>query len=356
MSAPAVVTAAGERSRPGATVAAPRPRTRPRAWRRLSAARTWGGRGRVTVPPGYRRPETGNGPSAGCFGTMDAHREDPRNNPRVTGGTDPMPEAVIVSTARSPIGRAFKGSLVNERPDDITAQIVTAALAQVPQLDPAEIEDLMLGTGSPAGEHGFNAARVVAVMAGLDTVPGVTVNRYCSSSLQTIRMAAHAIRAGEGHAFMAAGVEFVSRYPNGASDNGDAVNPVFGEAQARSAQRSGGRLRDVDTAPGPARRLHRHGPDGRERGPAGEREPGRAGRLGRPQPEPGRGGDQAGVLRARHHPRDPAGRHHPQPPTTAPGPAPRWRRWPAWSRCSGPTARSPPATPAPSTTGRRRWW
>ncbi len=149
-----------------------------------------------------------------------------------------MPDAVIVSTARSPIGRAFKGSLVNERPDDITAQMVTAALAKVPALDPAEVEDLLLGTGSPAGEQGFNAARVVAVLAGLANVPGVTVNRYCSSSLQTIRMAAHAIRAGEGHAFVAAGVEFVSRYGHGASDNADAVNPVFADAQARSAERA----------------------------------------------------------------------------------------------------------------------
>ncbi len=150
-----------------------------------------------------------------------------------------MPEAVIVSAARSPIGRAFKGSLANERPDDITAQMIHAALGQIPQLDPNEIEDLMLGTGSPAGEQGFNMARVVAVMAGLDDVPGVTVNRYCSSSLQTIRMAAHAIRAGEGDAFLSVGAEFVSRYGNGASDNGDAVNPIFGEAMARTAERSG---------------------------------------------------------------------------------------------------------------------
>lgn len=149
-----------------------------------------------------------------------------------------MPEAVIVSTARSPIGRAFKGSLMNERPDDITAQMVTAALARVPELDPAEVEDLMLGTGSPAGEQGFNAARVVAVMCGLENVPGVTINRYCSSSLQTIRMAAHAIMAGEGDVFVAAGVEFVSRYGNGASDNGDAVNPIFAHAQERTALRS----------------------------------------------------------------------------------------------------------------------
>ncbi len=116
-----------------------------------------------------------------------------------------MAEAVIVSTARSPIGRAFKGSMKDERPDDVTAQIVNAALDKVPELDKSEIEDLMLGVGSPAGEQGFNMARVVSVLAGLGDVPGVTVNRYCSSSLQTIRMAAHAIKAGEGDAFVAAG-------------------------------------------------------------------------------------------------------------------------------------------------------
>lgn len=150
-----------------------------------------------------------------------------------------MPEAVIVSTARSAIGRAFKGSLKDERPDDITTQIIHSALAKIPELDPTELEDLILGTGSPAGEQGFNMARVVAVMAGLDNVPGVTVNRYCSSSLQTIRMAAHAIKAGEGDAFLTAGVEFVSRYGNGTSDGGDATNQaVFGEAMARTAARS----------------------------------------------------------------------------------------------------------------------
>jgi acetyl-CoA C-acetyltransferase len=149
-----------------------------------------------------------------------------------------MADAVIVSTARSPIGRAFKGSLVNERPDDITSQIVKAVLAKVPQLDPADVEDLLLGTGSPAGEQGFNMARVVALLSGLDNVPGVTVNRYCSSSLQTIRMAAHAIRAGEGDVFIAAGAEFVSRYPNGASDNASATNPVFAGAQERTAERA----------------------------------------------------------------------------------------------------------------------
>ncbi|NNF53680.1 MAG: acetyl-CoA C-acetyltransferase [Acidimicrobiales bacterium] len=151
-----------------------------------------------------------------------------------------MPEAVIVATARSPIGRAFKGSMKDERPDDITAQIVKAVLAKVPELDPNEVEDLMLGCGSPAGEQGFNMARVVSVLAGLPNVPGVTVNRYCSSSLQTIRMAAHAIKAGEGDTFIAAGTEFVSRYGNGASDNATAVNPVFGEAHARTEKREQG--------------------------------------------------------------------------------------------------------------------
>jgi len=159
-----------------------------------------------------------------------------------------MPEAVIVSTARSAIGRAFKGSLKDERPDDISAQIVQAALAKVPELDSSEIGDLMMGCGSPAGEQGFNIARVVAVMAGLENVPGVTVNRYCSSSLQTIRMAAHAVKAGEGDAFISAGVEFVSRYGNGASDGGGATNPIFDGAQARTAARAEGGA-DSWTAP-----------------------------------------------------------------------------------------------------------
>ena len=129
-----------------------------------------------------------------------------------------MPEAVIVATARSPIGRASKGSLVSIRPDDLATQIVAAVLAKVPQLPRDQIEDLIMGCGQPAGRQGFNVARVVAVLAGLDDVPGVTVNRYCSSSLQTIRMAAHAIKAGEGDVFIAAGVETVSRYGSGASD------------------------------------------------------------------------------------------------------------------------------------------
>ena len=149
-----------------------------------------------------------------------------------------MPEAVIVATARTPIGRAFKGSLVDMRPDDLTAFIVTTVLEKVPELDPHSVEDLIVGCGPPAGESGFNIARVAAVLAGLDDVPGVTVNRYCSSSLQTIRMAAHAIRAGEGDIFIAAGVETVSRFGNGASDLGSATNPRFADAMARTQSRS----------------------------------------------------------------------------------------------------------------------
>jgi len=149
-----------------------------------------------------------------------------------------MPEAVIVATARSPIGRANKGSLTTIRPDDLSVQIVKALLAKVPDLDPTTIEDLIMGCGQPAGEAGFNIARVVAVLAGLDDVPGVTVNRYCSSSLQTIRMAAHAIKAGEGDVFIAAGVETVSRYGAGFSDT--APNDVFGGAGSRTLERSGG--------------------------------------------------------------------------------------------------------------------
>jgi acetyl-CoA C-acetyltransferase len=146
-----------------------------------------------------------------------------------------MPEAVIVAAARSPIGRAFKGSLTSIRPDDLTAQMVTAALAQVPQLDPADIGDLMLGCGLPGGEQGFNMARVVAVLLGHDHLPGTTVNRYCSSSLQTTRMAFHAIRAGEGDAYISAGVECVSRFVKGSSDSlPDTKNPLFSDAEARA--------------------------------------------------------------------------------------------------------------------------
>ncbi|MER5419911.1 acetyl-CoA C-acetyltransferase [Streptosporangium roseum] len=152
-----------------------------------------------------------------------------------------MPEAVIVATARSPIGRAFKGSLKDIRPDDLTAQMIKAALAKVPQLDPATIDDLMLGCGLPGGEQGFNMARVVSTLLGLDTVPGTTVTRYCSSSLQTTRMALHAIRAGEGDVFVSAGVECVSRFAKGNSDSlPDTQNTLFDEARGRSAKAAEG--------------------------------------------------------------------------------------------------------------------
>jgi acetyl-CoA C-acetyltransferase len=147
-----------------------------------------------------------------------------------------MPDAVIVATARTPIGRAMKGSLVDCRPDDLTAQIISAVLAKVPQLSPRDVEDVMIGCGQPAGEAGYNVARVAAILAGLD-VPGVTVNRYCSSSLQTIRMASHAIQAGEGHVFVAGGVETVSRFGQGASDTGS-HNVAFADAERRTADRA----------------------------------------------------------------------------------------------------------------------
>jgi acetyl-CoA C-acetyltransferase len=159
-----------------------------------------------------------------------------------------MPNAVIVATARSPIGRAHKGSLREIRPDDLAATIVRAALDKVPQLDPAEIDDLYLGCGLPGGEQGFNMARVVATLLGYDRLPGATLTRYCASSLQTTRMAFHAIAAGEGDVFVSAGVECVSRYARGSSDalppeaqalvGGGWENPRYAKARARSAERA----------------------------------------------------------------------------------------------------------------------
>jgi acetyl-CoA C-acetyltransferase len=152
-----------------------------------------------------------------------------------------MPEAVIVAASRTPIGRANKGSLVDCRPDDLSAGIVRAVLDQVPSLDPAEVEDIVWGCGQPAGESGYNVARVVAILAGLSNAPGATVNRYCSSSLQTIRMAAHAIKAGEGDVFIAGGVETVSRFAKGMSDGLPGThNASFADAEARTAARHEG--------------------------------------------------------------------------------------------------------------------
>jgi acetyl-CoA C-acetyltransferase len=146
-----------------------------------------------------------------------------------------MTEAVIVATARSPIGRAGKGSLAGMRADDLTTQIIAAALAKVPQLDPHDIDDLLLGCGLPGGEQGYNLARLVAVQLGYDFLPGATITRYCSSSLQTTRMAMHAIKAGEGDVFISAGVETVSRFVKGSSDGlPDTKNPLFAEAEART--------------------------------------------------------------------------------------------------------------------------
>ncbi len=149
-------------------------------------------------------------------------------------------EAVIVAAARSPIGRAYKGSLREMRADDLAAQLVRAALDQVPALDPAELDDLLLGCGQPAGEQGYGLGRAVAVLLGLDGVPGATVQRYCASSLQTTRMAAHAIRTGEAQAIVSAGVECVSRYGNGGKADGmpGTHNPRFAPAQERSARRA----------------------------------------------------------------------------------------------------------------------
>lgn len=148
-----------------------------------------------------------------------------------------MPEAVIVSTARTPIGRAFKGSLKDIRPDDLAAQVIDAALKKVPGLDQSLIEDLYLGCAEPSGRAGNNMARVVSVLMGMDHVPGAMVNRFCASSVQTTRMAAHAIRAGEGDVFISAGVECVSQYTNFAGAGGsneDDLNPKFTEAAART--------------------------------------------------------------------------------------------------------------------------
>jgi acetyl-CoA C-acetyltransferase len=150
-------------------------------------------------------------------------------------------EAVIVATARSPIGRANKGSLVDLRPDNLGATIVQALLEKAPGVDPGEVEDVIWGCAQPAGEAGYNVARVTALLAGLDGAPGVTVNRYCSSSLQTIRMAAHAIKAGEGDVFVAGGVETVSRFRSGMSDGGPGThNARFADAEARTAERVNG--------------------------------------------------------------------------------------------------------------------
>src|SRR5690349_6368720 len=152
-----------------------------------------------------------------------------------------MPEAVIVATARSPIGRAFKGSLVDLRPDDLAATIVRAALDKGPALDRHTVDDVYLGCGLPGGESGFNMGRVVNILNEMDDVPAATITRYCASSVQTTRMAFHAIKAGEGDVFVSAGVETVSRYSKGNSDTWpDTKNPVFADAMARTEEAAQG--------------------------------------------------------------------------------------------------------------------
>ena len=152
-----------------------------------------------------------------------------------------MPEAVIVSAARSPIGRANKGSLKDLRPDDLSATIMKAALAKIPELDPNTVDDYYLGCGLPGGEAGNNMARIVNVLNGMDLVPGATITRYCASSVQTTRMAFHAIKAGEGDVFISGGVETVSRFAKGTSDHiPDTRNHLFDEANARTAKTAEG--------------------------------------------------------------------------------------------------------------------
>ena len=166
-----------------------------------------------------------------------------------------MPEAVIVSAARSPIGRANKGSLKDLRPDELAATIVRTALDKVPALDPHTVDDLYLGCGLPGGQQGFNMARVVNVINGMDDVPGATLTRYCASSVQTTRMAFHAIKAGEGDVFISAGVEMVSSFAKGTSDHWpDTQNPRFADAVERTAKTAEGGQdwhdpRDDDTVP-----------------------------------------------------------------------------------------------------------
>ena len=141
-----------------------------------------------------------------------------------------MSEAVIVSAARTPIGRARKGSLVDARPDDLAAFAVDSALRQVPELPREEVVDVMIGCGFPEQRQGMNLARRVALLAGLpETVPGTTVNRFCASSLQTIRMAFHAVKVGEGDAFVAGGVESITQVDGYPKDAEELHPKLFGD-------------------------------------------------------------------------------------------------------------------------------
>ena len=148
-----------------------------------------------------------------------------------------MPGAVIVSAARTPIGRANKGSLKDFRPDDLTAFIVKTALDKIPSLDPNTVDDLVLGCGLPGGESGNNMGRIVNVLNGMDQVAGTTVTRYCASSVQSTRMGFHAIKSGEADVVISAGVEMVSRFAKGTSDHiPDTKNPLFADAAKRTEE------------------------------------------------------------------------------------------------------------------------
>ena len=261
-----------------------------------------------------------------------------------------MPEAVIVATARSPIGRANKGSLVDVRPDDLSPQIVKALLAKVPAARPARpSRTSSWAAASRRARPGFNIARVVAVLAGLDDVPGVTVNRYCSSSLQTIRMAAHAIKAGEGDVFIAAGVETVSRY--GAGRQRHRAEPVFSRrrrahrrAGAAAGSRRGRRRRACPTSTSPWARPPRTCVEFED---VSREEMDEFASARRTAPSPPSRERLLRPTRSRRSrcPTAPSCRR-----TTAPAPAPPLEGLAGSSRCSAPTARSPPATPARSTT------
>ena len=258
-----------------------------------------------------------------------------------------MPDAVIVSTARTPIGRANKGSLVDCRPDDLTAGIVKAALEKVPELDPQTVEDLILGCGQPAGEAGYNAARVAAILAGMPDVPGVTVNRYCSSSLQAIRMAAHAIRAGEGDVFICAGVETVSRFqfgaPTPARTTPSSPTPRSGRASGPTARRRGSRRPGCPTSTSRWGRRRRTCAWPRTSAAARWTSSPRGHSSARSSRR--RTASSSARSRRSRCPTAPSCRR-----TTARATARRSRSSPSSSRCSGPTVRSPPATPARSTT------
>ena len=261
-----------------------------------------------------------------------------------------MSEAVIVATGRTPIGRAMKGSLVDCRPDDLTALVVKTVLEKLPQLDPQTVEDVIIGCARPYGEAGYNLGRVAGILAGHD-IPGTTVNRYCASSLQAIRMAAHAIRAGEGEVFVAGGVECVSHYDNDARPG---AQSALRRAEARTGPGCGGR-RAVDAAGGPPGHVHHHGPDGGERG--------RVRAVSRQEmdefrpvvPGAGRGGAGERLLRREIIPvTTPDGTvvtkdDCPRPATTIE------RLCPLKPVFRPRVARSPPETPARSTTVRRPW-